>query len=130
MLTRLSLRRSLPLVLGLFGLLFTLLLTALHLPDHREATLQSWRDNTEQHLAMLQSSLSDHRRANRIAEMETELADVASLEGVRWAMVIDSQLQVIASTRLDLDPRKLALIDPQALAELSLIHISEPTRPY
>lgn len=117
MLTRLSLRRSLPLVLGLFGLLFTLLLTALHLPDHREATLRSWRDNTEQHLAMLQSSLSDHRRANRIAEMETELADVASLEGVRWAMVIDSQLQVIASTRLDLDPRTLELIEPAALAE-------------
>lgn len=116
MLTRLSLRKSLPLVLGLFGLLFTLLLTALHLPDHRDATLRSWRDNTEQHLALLQSSLSDHRRTNRIAEMETELADVASLEGVRWAMVIDSQLQVIASTRLDLDPRKLELIGPQALA--------------
>lgn len=117
MLTRLSLRRSLPLVLGLFGLLFSLLLTALHLPGHRDATLQSWRDNIEQHLALLQGSLSDHRRANRIAEMETELADIASLEGVRWAMVIDSQLQVIASTRLDLDPRKLALIDAHALTE-------------
>ena len=76
MLTRLSLRRSLPLVLGLFGLLFSLLLTALHLPGHRDATLQSWRDNIEQHLALLQGSLSDHRRANRIAEMETELADI------------------------------------------------------
>lgn len=117
MLTRLSLRRSLPLVLGLFGLLFTLLLTALHLPDQSEATLRSWRDNTEQHLALLQSSLSDHRRANRTAELETELADVASLAGVRWAMVVDAKLQVIASTRLDLDPNNLALISPQALIE-------------
>lgn len=117
MLTRLSLRRSLPLVLGLFGLLFSLLLTALHLPEQAEFTLRSWRNNTDQHLTLLQTSLSDHRRANRTAEMETELADVASLEGVRWAMVIDSQLRVIASTRLDLDPRALARITPELLAE-------------
>ncbi len=67
MLTRLSLRKSLPLVLGLFGLAFTLLLTAWHLPWRADEALHSWRNHTQQHLALLQSSLSDHRRYGRIA---------------------------------------------------------------
>ncbi|MHB1371062.1 MAG: putative bifunctional diguanylate cyclase/phosphodiesterase [Pseudomonadaceae bacterium] len=117
MLTRLSLRLSLPLLLGLFALAFTLLLTAWHLPSRVEETLQHWRSHTRQHLALLQSSLSDHQRLGRTAELQTELADVASLQGVRWAMVIDQQLRVIGSTRLGLDPAKLALIAPDALAE-------------
>lgn len=110
MLTRLSLRRSLPLLLGLFGLLFTVLLTAWHLPTRIEETLADWRSHTNQHLALLQSSLSDHRRLGRTAELETELADLASLEGVRWAMVIDHELEVIAATRLGLVPERLELI--------------------
>lgn len=117
MLTRYSLRLSLPLLLGLFALTFTLLLTAWHLPGRVEETLQHWRVHTRQHLALLQSSLSDHQRMGRTAELQTELADVASLQGVRWAMVIDQQLRVIGSTRLGLDPTKLTLIDPDALAE-------------
>ena len=117
MLTRYSLRLSLPLLLGLFALTFTLLLTAWHLPGRVEETLQHWRVHTRQHLALLQSSLSDHQRMGRTAELQTELADVASLQGVRWAMVIDQQLRVIGSTRLGLDPTKLTMIDPDALAE-------------
>ena len=81
MLTRLSLRKSLPLLLGIFGLMFTVLLTTWHLPTRIEETLTDWRDHTAQHLALLQSSLSDHRRLGRNAELETELADLASLEG-------------------------------------------------
>lgn len=38
MLTSLSLRRSLPLLLGIFGLLFTVMLTAWHLPTRIEET--------------------------------------------------------------------------------------------
>src|SRR5690606_4592106 len=110
MLTRLSLRRSLPLLLGLFGLLFTILLTVWHLPTRIEETLTDWRSHTYQHLALLQSSLSDHRRLGRTAELETELADLASLEGVRWAMVTDHELAVIAATRLGLLPERLDLI--------------------
>ncbi|MCF7201552.1 putative bifunctional diguanylate cyclase/phosphodiesterase [Pseudomonas oligotrophica] len=117
MLTHLSLRRSLPLLLGLFGLAFTLLLSAWHLPWRTAQTLQDWRDHTLQHLALLQSSLSDHRRYGRLAEMETELADLASLEGVRWAMVIDQQLGIIAATRLGLNPEALTAIGPGELAE-------------
>ncbi|EXF43423.1 intracellular signaling protein with diguanylate cyclase and phosphodiesterase activities [Pseudomonas sp. BAY1663] len=115
MLTQLSLRKSLPLLLGLFGLLFTILLTAWHLPTRIEETLTHWRNHTHQHFSLLQSSLSDHRRLGRNAELETELADLASLQGVRWAMVIDQQLQVIATTRLGLDPRQLSLITPAEL---------------
>ena len=117
MLTRLSLRKSLPLVLGLFGLAFTLLLTAWHLPWRADEALHSWRNHTQQHLALLQSSLSDHRRYGRIAEMETELADLASLEGVRWAMVVDQQLRVIATTRLGQSPEELVAVDAGELAE-------------
>ncbi|CAM5345247.1 Sensor domain-containing diguanylate cyclase OS=Stutzerimonas stutzeri OX=316 GN=CXK95_05160 PE=4 SV=1 [Stutzerimonas stutzeri] len=88
------------------------------MPCRVEETLEHWRVHTRQHLALLQSSLpSDHQRMGRTAELQTELADVASLQGVRWAMVIDQQLRVIGSTRLGLDPTKLALIDPDALAE-------------
>ncbi|HBC02072.1 MAG TPA: sensor domain-containing diguanylate cyclase, partial [Pseudomonas sp.] len=117
MLTRLSLRRSLPLLLGIFGLLFTVMLTAWHLPTRIEETLAGWRNHTSQHLALLQSSLSDHRRLGRNAELETELADLASLEGVRWAMVIDRSLQVIATTQLGLSPERLTLIDASELAK-------------
>ena len=115
MLTRLSLRKSLPLLLGIFGLMFTVLLTTWHLPTRIEETLTDWRDHTAQHLALLQSSLSDHRRLGRNAELETELADLASLEGVRWAMVIDPDLQIIATTRLGLTAERLELIDAAAL---------------
>ncbi|MGW8171849.1 MAG: EAL domain-containing protein [Pseudomonas sp.] len=117
MLTSLSLRRSLPLLLGIFGLLFTVMLTAWHLPTRIEETLTGWRNHTSQHLALLQSSLSDHRRLGRNAELETELADLASLEGVRWAMVIDRSLQVIATTQLGLSPERLTLIDASELAK-------------
>ena len=70
MLTRLSLRKSLPLLLGIFGLMFTVLLTTWHLPTRIEETLTDWRDHTAQHLALLQSSLSDHRRLGRISRIE------------------------------------------------------------
>ena len=46
MLTRLSLRRSLPLLLGIFGLLFTVMLTAWHLPTRIEETLAGWRNRS------------------------------------------------------------------------------------
>ncbi|HAW61451.1 MAG TPA: hypothetical protein DCX26_03870 [Pseudomonas sp.] len=117
MLTSLSLRRSMPLLLGIFGLLFTVMLTAWHLPTRIEENLAGWRNHTSQHLALLQSSLSDHRRLGRNAELETELADLASLEGVRWAMVIDRGLQVIATTQLGLSPERLTLIDAGELAK-------------
>ena len=65
MLTSLSLRRSMPLLLGIFGLLFTVMLTAWHLPTRIEENLTDWRNHTSQHLALLQSSLSDHRRLGR-----------------------------------------------------------------
>lgn len=118
MLTSLSLRKSMPLLLGLFGLLFTVLLMLWHLPTRIEETLTGWRNHTHQHLSLLQSSLSDHRRLGRVAELETELADLASLEGVRWAMVIDPEFKVIAATRLGLAPERLELIRADDLAAL------------
>ncbi|MFD1691951.1 hypothetical protein ACFSHR_11655 [Azotobacter chroococcum] len=103
-LAQLSLRKSLPLLLGLFALLFTLLLTTLYLPRSIDKELHAWRSHTNQLLVLLQSTLSNHLRHGRQAELETALADFASLRGVRWAMVADPQLRVLAATRLGLAP--------------------------
>ncbi|MFB8829837.1 hypothetical protein ACE0DR_12030 [Azotobacter sp. CWF10] len=103
-LARLSLRKSLPLVLGFFALIFTLLLTTLYLPRTIDKELHAWRSHTNQLLVLLQGTLSDHLRHGRQAELETTLADFASLQGIRWAMVADPQLRVLATTRLGLAP--------------------------
>lgn len=117
MLTRLSLRRSVPLLLLLFGLLYTALLATLYLPRSLDNSLSSWRSHTNQILILLQSSLADHLRHERTAELETELADLGSLAGVRWAMVLDEHLQRVASTRLGLAAEQLDIPQP-ALREL------------
>ena len=98
MLTRYSLRRSLPLLFGLFALLFGLLLLSIELPRSEREALESWRKHTGQMLALQQSSLADHLRQGRMEELHTELADLGSLEDVRWAAVLDQHQQIIAAT--------------------------------
>lgn len=116
MLTRLSLRKSLPLLLGLFALVFTLLQTTLYLPRSLDDALHNWRTHSSQILLLLQSSLRDHLRQNRQEELSSELSDLASLRGVSWAMVIDQDQQVIATSRLGLHPEQLGHIDSQELS--------------
>ena len=115
MLTRLSLRKSLPLLLGLFALAFTLLQTTLYLPRSLDDALHSWRTHSSQILVLLQSSLGDHLRKNRPEELASELSDLASLSGVSWAMVIDHNQQVIATSRLGLQPTQAGLLDRHEL---------------
>ncbi|MBA1262436.1 putative bifunctional diguanylate cyclase/phosphodiesterase [Stutzerimonas stutzeri] len=115
MLTRMPLRLSLPLLLGLFAALFTLLLTTFQVPGSIEEAVQDWQNRTKQHFALLQSSLSDHVRQGRTTELEIELADLASLDGIVWAMVIDRELRIVAATRLDLQADQLDAISPAAL---------------
>lgn len=125
MLTRMPLRLSLPLLLSVFAGLFTLLLTTFQLPSSIEAAVEDWQNRTRQHFALLQSSLSDHVRHGRTAELETELADLASLDGIAWAMVIDRDLRIVASTRLDLRTDQLNAISPSALkARVRMGHAS------
>ena len=119
MLTHLSLRRSLPLLLGLFALLFSLLLLSIELPRRSSAELHNWRQNSAQSLALLQSSLADHLRQGRGEELQTELADLGSLANVRWAMVIDDQQRTIAATRLGLEPTALTGLSRTDLSRLS-----------
>lgn len=121
-LSRLSLRTSLPLLLGLFALLFTLLQTTLYLPRSIDRELHAWRSHTNQLLVLLQSTLSDHLRHGRQAELETALADFASLQGIRWAMVADPQLRVLATSRLGLGPRQLGITAEQVQAQLASGH--------
>ncbi|WP_349615831.1 putative bifunctional diguanylate cyclase/phosphodiesterase [Azotobacter salinestris] len=121
-LARLSLRKSLPLVLGFFALIFTLLLTTLYLPRTIDKELHAWRSHTNQLLVLLQSTLSDHLRHGRQAELETALADFASLQGIRWAMVADPQLRVLATTRLGLAPRHLGISAEQVQAQMASGH--------
>ncbi|MGV6477690.1 EAL domain-containing protein [Azotobacter vinelandii] len=115
-LARLSLRKSLPLLLGLFAVVFTLLLTTLYLPRAIDRELHAWRSHTDQLLALLQNTLSDHLRHGRLAELETALSEFAGLQGIRWAMVTDPQLRVLATTRLGLVPRHLGVAAEQLKA--------------
>jgi len=121
-LSQVSLRKSLPLLLGLFALLFTLLLTTLYLPRSIDKALRAWHDNTNQLLVLLQSTLSEDLRHQRQAELETTLADFASLQGVRWAMVTDRQLRVHAATRLGIDPAQLDLEPERLKAQMASGH--------
>jgi len=123
-LSRLSLRTSLPLLLGLFTLLFALLQTTLYLPRSIDKELHAWRSHTNQLLGLLQGTLSDHLRHGRQAELEAALADFASLQGIRWAMVADPQLRVLATTRLGLGPRQLGITAEQVQAQLASGHPS------
>ena len=118
MLTRLSLRTSLPLMLMAFALLFILVLTSLHLPWQAQASRNSLQRYTEQILVLVQSSLSDHLRQRRSDELQTTLADLASLQGVRWAMVLDQQQRIQAATRLGLQLERLNLPEEQSLQAL------------
>ncbi|GAB3378054.1 putative bifunctional diguanylate cyclase/phosphodiesterase [Azotobacter armeniacus] len=125
-LAQLSLRKSLPLLLGLFALLFTLLLTTLYLPRSIDKELHAWRSHTNQLLVLLQSTLSDHLRHGRQAELETTLADFASLQGIRSAMVIDPQLRVLATTRLGVGPQQLGIAVDRVLAQLAQLASGHP----
>ena len=104
MLTHLSLRRSLPLLLGLGALLFSVLLVTTLLPRSLDEAQRTWRNHVNQSLILLQSSLVDHLRQGRQAELENDLADLASLADVRWAMVLDGRQQVSAATCLGFRP--------------------------
>ncbi|WP_258304934.1 hypothetical protein, partial [Escherichia coli] len=92
----------LPLLLGLGALLFSVLLVTTLLPRSLDEAQRTWRNHVNQSLILLQSSLADHLRQGRQAELENDLADLASLADVRWAMVLDGRQQVIAATRLGL----------------------------
>ena len=117
MLTRLSLRKSLPLLLGLFAGLYILLMIGLHLPRTARLAEEDLKRYTEQILILVQSSASDHLRQRRTDELQSVLADLGSLPGVRWAMVIDDRQQVVAATRLGLAPAA-ELTDTRALDTL------------
>lgn len=125
MLTRLPLRRSLPLLLGLFAVLYSLLLVTLYLPRSLDNSLSTWRQHTDQILVLLQSSLAEHLRHQRLTDLEAELANLGGLRGVRWAMVVDERLGVLASTRLGLELAQIRGLD---LAQLRA-HL-QANRPY
>ena len=122
MLSRYSLRWSIPALLGIFALIFATLLMLIQLPVSQKNALSSWRNYTDQMLIQSQSSLNDHLRLNRTEEMTTELAELGSLPNVRWAAVIDAQLQTVAATRLGLEASIRSQLDEQQLKELILKH--------
>lgn len=122
MLSRYSLRHSTPALLGVFALIFAALLILIQLPISQKNALNSWRNYTNHMLIQLQSSLNDHLHLNRQEEMATELEELGSLPSVRWAAVIDSQLQSVAATRLGLEASIRGQLDDQQLTELMQKH--------
>lgn len=115
MLTRYPLRWSIPALLGIFILIFVVLLMAIQLPISQKNALKSWRNYTNHMLIQLQSSLNDHLRLNRTEEMTTELAELGSLPNVHWAAVIDTKLNTITATRLGLEASIRSQLDEQQL---------------
>ncbi len=118
MLKRYSLRWSIPALLSIFAIAFTALLILIQLPLSQKNAMDSWRNYTNHMLIQLQSSLNDHFRLNRTEEMITQLAELGSLPNVTWAAVIDSQLQIISSTRLGLADKINNQLTEQPLLEL------------
>lgn len=125
MLKRYPLRWSIPALLGIFALIFAVLLILIQLPVSQKNALDSWRNYTNHMLIQLQSSLNDHLRLNRIEEMATELAELGSLPNVHWAAVIDTQLHTLTATRLGLEARIRSRLNDQQLSKL--IHQHTPT---
>ena len=109
MLSRLSLRYSIPLLLALFALVVELTLIGIHIPRSEREAEAAWREHASQLLAVVQGNVNDHLRLQRREELDGMLSDLSSLEGVHWAAVVDSQLQPLASSRLGLDLGQLAL---------------------
>ena len=124
MLSRYSLRHSMPALLGVFALIFSALLILIQLPISQKNALKSWRNYTNHMLIQLQSSQDDHLRLNRTEEMATELAEFGSLPSVQWAAVINSQLQTIATTRPGLEASIRSQLDDQQLIKLMHKHTS------
>ncbi len=113
MLSRLSLRYSIPLLLALFALLVELVLIGIHIPRSAREAETAWRQHASQLLAVIQGNINDHLRLGRDEELASTLSDLSSLGGVRWAAVIGPQQQVLASSRLGLDLRQLSSLDTQ-----------------
>ncbi len=124
MLSRYSLRCSMPTLLGVFALIFAILLILIQLPISQKNALNSWRNYTNHMLVQLQSSLDDHLRLNRIEEMATELTEFGSLPNVQWAAVINSQLHTVAATRLGLEASIRSQLDDQQMIKLMHKHTS------
>ncbi|MCK9535678.1 MAG: EAL domain-containing protein [Pseudomonas sp.] len=122
MLNRYSLRRSIPALLGLFAIVFAALLILIQLPISQKNALNSWRNYTDHMLIQLQSSLNNHLLLNRSEEMATELAELGSLPNIKWAAVVDSQLQSLSSTRLGLEASIYSQLSQQSLSELINTH--------
>lgn len=122
MLSRYSLRRSIPSLLSIFALIFAALLMLIQLPISQKNALNSWRNYTNYMLIQLQGSLNDHLHLNRTEEMATELAELGSLPNVQWAAVVDSQLQTITATRLGLKASISSQLNDQQLTELMHKH--------
>lgn len=98
MLIRMSLRRSVPLLLALFALLYTLLVMTLYLPRSLNETQRLWRDRADQVLMLMRNGFSEHLRKGRIDEIRDRLDNLTGFGGIRWAGVLDEQGNMIAAT--------------------------------
>lgn len=97
-LTQISLRRSVPLLLALFALLYTLLVMTLYLPRSINETLLNWHDRTDQMLMLMRNDFAEHLSKGRHDEIRDRLNNLASFAGIRWAGLIDEQGQITATT--------------------------------
>ena len=98
MLTKISLRRSVPLLLAIFALLYTLLVMTLYLPRSLNETLVSWRDRTDQVFWVMRESVSEHLEQQHLEVLRNQLNSLSTLSGIRWIAILDAQGNIAAST--------------------------------
>lgn len=100
MLTRMSLRRSVPLLLAVFALLYTLLVMTLYLPRSISDNLGGWRDRTDQILNVMRGGLGEHLRHGRLDEIRNRLQGLSGFACIRWVGVLDGQGQIVGATAM------------------------------
>lgn len=98
MLIRMSLRRSVPLLLALFAILYTLLVMTLYLPRSLNETQRLWRDRADQLFIVMRNGFSEHLRKGRTDEIRDRLDNLTSFNGIRWTGVLDEEGNMIAAT--------------------------------
>lgn len=120
MLKKLSLRAAFPLALLLVGGLFAALSVSFFLPRDLNEAQRHWQTQLDQNLLLLQSSLADNLRQGKLDNVENNLSDLASLADVRWAMLLGDRQQVLAATKLGLQPGSQGVPSTSELADYGL----------
>lgn len=114
-----------PLVLlGILGLFYALMTATLYWPDTLEQSLDEWRFQNHQTLALVSSSLSQHLQTGQKDELQQQLEHLIQTEDIQWAGLTNQQLQLITHTQNA--PQSELETEQQRLQQLLTDNVSTP----